>query len=133
MLNTAVRQQSMADVTLGTFLSGGIDSTLITALLQQQFSRPIRTFTIDFEQSGFNEAPYARAVATHLGTDHTVTILTSADAQTLIPLLHQLYSEPFADASQLPTHLVCREVRRSGLTVALSGEVGDELLGGYNR
>jgi asparagine synthase (glutamine-hydrolysing) len=132
-LGTAVRQQSLADVPLGSFLSGGIDSSLITALLQAQSSRPVRTFTIGFEESGFNEAPYARAVAAHLGTDHSETILTAADAQALIPQLPQLYSEPFADASQLPTHLVCREARRSGLTVALSGDGGDELFGGYNR
>jgi asparagine synthase (glutamine-hydrolysing) len=132
-LGTAVQQQSLADVPLGSFLSGGIDSSLITALLQAQSSRPVRTFTIGFEEAGFNEAPYARAVAAHLGTDHSETIVTAADAQALIPQLPKLYSEPFADASQLPTHLVCREARRSGLTVALSGDGGDELFGGYNR
>ncbi len=132
-LGTAVQQQSLADVPLGSFLSGGIDSSLITALLQAQSSQPVRTFTIGFEEAGFNEAPYARAVAAHLGTDHTETILTAADAQALIPQLPLLYSEPFADSSQLPTHLVCREARRSGLTVALSGDGGDELFGGYNR
>ena len=132
-LNTAVQQQSLADVPLGSFLSGGIDSSLITALLQAQSSRPVSTFTIGFEEAGFNEAPYARCVAAHLGTDHSETILTAADAQALIPLLPRLYCEPFADSSQLPTHLVCREVRRSGLTVALSGDGGDELFGGYNR
>jgi asparagine synthase (glutamine-hydrolysing) len=132
-LHTAVQQQSLADVPLGSFLSGGIDSSLITALLQAQSSRPVRTFTIGFEEAGFNEAPYARAVAAHLGTDHSETILTAADAQALIPQLPRLYCEPFADASQLPTHLVCREARRSDLTVALSGDGGDELFGGYNR
>ena len=132
-LCTAVQMQSLADVPLGSFLSGGIDSSLITALLQSQSSRPVRTFTIGFEEAGFNEAPYARAVAAHLGTDHSETTLTAADAQALIPQLPRLYSEPFADASQLPTHLVCREARRSGLTVALSGDGGDELFGGYNR
>lgn len=132
-LHTAVQQQSLADVPLGSFLSGGIDSSLITALLQAQSNRPVRTFTIGFEEAGFNEAPYARAVAAHLATDHSETILTAADAQALIPQLPRLYSEPFADASQLPTHLVCREARRSGLTVALSGDGGDELFGGYNR
>ena len=132
-LQQAVAEQAVADVPLGAFLSGGIDSSLITALLQSTSSRPMRTFTIGFEEAGFNEAPYARAVAAHLGTDHREMLLTAADAQALIPRLPQLYSEPFADSSQLPTHLVCREARRSGLTVALSGDGGDELFGGYNR
>ena len=132
-LCTAVQQQSLSDVPLGSFLSGGIDSSLITALLQAQSTRPVRTFTIGFEEADFNEAPYSRAVADYLGTDHTETILTAADAQALIPNLPNMYSEPFADSSQLPTHLVCREARRSGLTVALTGDGGDELFGGYNR
>jgi asparagine synthase (glutamine-hydrolysing) len=98
----------------------------------------VRSFTIAFPDSGagtagFDEAPFARAVAAHLGTAHSEVALTAADAQALIPQLPLLYSEPFADSSQLPTHLVCREARRSGLTVALSGDGGDELFGGYNR
>lgn len=132
-LTRSVAEQALADVPLGAFLSGGIDSSLITALLQAQSSRPVRTFTIGFEEAGFDEAPYARAVAAHLGTDHTETLLTSAEARALIPQLPKLYSEPFADSSQVPTHLVCREARRAGLTVALSGDGGDELFGGYNR
>ncbi len=133
VLQQAVAEQTIADVPLGAFLSGGIDSSLITALLQAASSRPVRSFTVAFPDAGFNEAPYARAVAAHLGTDHTEVALTAADAHALIPSLARIYSEPFADSSQLPTHLVCREARRSGLSVALSGDGGDELFGGYNR
>lgn len=133
-LQQVIGEQALADVPLGAFLSGGIDSSLITALLQAQSPRPVRSFTIAFPDSpGFNEAPFAAAVAAHLGTDHTEVVLTAKDALVLIPQLPLLYSEPFADSSQLPTHLVCREARRSGLTVALSGDGGDELFGGYNR
>lgn len=132
-LTAAVQQQTLSDVPLGTFLSGGVDSSLVTALLQAQSSRPVRTFTIGFDEAGFNEAPYARAVAAHLGSDHSETVLIAADARQLIPSLATHYCEPFADSSQLPTHLVCREARRNGLTVALTGDGGDELFGGYNR
>ena len=133
LLSQVVADQAIAEVPLGAFLSGGIDSSLVTALLQRQCSSPLRTFTIGFEEAGYNEAPSARAVASHIGTDHSEVLLTSGDARALIPQLPQLYSEPFADSSQLPTHLVCREARLAGLTVALSGDGGDELFGGYNR
>lgn len=132
-LAKAVGDQALSDVPLGSFLSGGVDSSLVTSLLQSQRSSPLRTFTIGFAESSFNEAQHARAVAAHLGTDHTEIMLTSSDARALIPHLPQLYSEPFADSSQLPTHLVCREARRAGLTVALTGDGGDENFGGYNR
>jgi asparagine synthase (glutamine-hydrolysing) len=133
-LQRAVGEQAIADVSVGAFLSGGIDSSLITALLQAQSSRQVRSFTIAYpDEAGFNEAPYARSIAHYLGTAHTEVGLTSSDALNLIPSLPRLFSEPFADSSQIPTHLVCREARRSGLTVALSGDGADELFGGYNR
>lgn len=132
-LTNAVLDQSISDVPLGAFLSGGIDSSLISALLQRNSSRPISTFTVGFEESNFNEAPYAAAVAAHLGTHHTQLYFTNAEAHKIIPEICQVYSEPFADSSQLPTYLVCREARQCGLTVALSGDGGDELFGGYNR
>ena len=137
-LRHVISEQSVADVPLGTFLSGGIDSTLITALLQSVNRNPVRSFTVSFPDevsgvAGYNEAPYAAAVAAYLGTCHTEVSLTASDALNIIPYLPQLYCEPFADSSQLPTHLVCREARRAGLTVALSGDGGDEFFGGYNR
>jgi asparagine synthase (glutamine-hydrolysing) len=132
-LKNSVKIQSIADVPLGTFLSGGVDSSLITALLQSQLNRKVKTYTIGFEEQEFNEAPFSKEIAKFLDTDHNEFYLTSKDAQDLIPKLSEIYSEPFADASQLPTHLVCREAKNSGLTVALSGDGGDELFGGYNR
>lgn len=131
-LCSAVRGQMAADVPLGTLLSGGMDSTLITALMQSQASRPVRTFTIGFEQQEYDEADHARLVAKYLGTDHTELRLSSEDALALIPLMPDMYDEPFADSSQLPTHLVMKLARQK-VTVALSGDGGDELFGGYNR
>ena len=132
VLSRAVRAQSLADVPLGAFLSGGVDSSAIVALMQSQSSRRVKTFTVGFEQSGFDEAPHARAVARHLGTDHSELFVSSAEAQAVIQQLPSMYDEPFADSSQIPTHLVCVAARQK-VTVALSGDAGDELFGGYDR
>ncbi len=132
LLTQSVASQMMADVPVGAFLSGGIDSSIIVALMQQQSIRPINTFTIGFPEVEYDESSYARSIAKHLGTEHLELFVTSKELQDVIPRLPRIYDEPFADASQIPTYLIAK-MASAHVKVCLTGDGGDELFGGYNR
>ncbi|WP_375264221.1 asparagine synthase (glutamine-hydrolyzing), partial [Palleronia sp.] len=132
VLREVVASQMISDVPVGSFLSGGIDSSLITALMQEVSDRPVKTFSIGFDESGYDESTHAEQVAAHLGTDHRTFRVREQDALEFVPKLPKIYSEVFSDSSQIPTALLC-QLARQEVTVALTGDGGDEVFGGYTR